>query len=219
MKQLYDYKNISIIHNEHTFFVSDEEIHYLFSQYGYSCASTTSFKKHSLFYHFVYNSSIIPLTLCKFDRSIEVAKWLSEFEYIMHDIHIDRPTFICPAGHYGQKIYYYLKNHTEYIKGFIDNDMLKQGTRVYGTQCHVYPIDILKEYNGLSISCILYAGPYTNELQSQLNKIHPNINYIKLERKSVDTKLAGITHKVIQRAIEYSSSNNELIYKATECES
>lgn len=219
MKQLYDYKNISIIHNEHTFFVSDEEIHYLFSQYGYSCASTTSFKKHSLFYHFVYNSSVIPITLYRVERGIEVNRWLSEFEYIMRDIHIYRPTFICPAGHYGQKIYYYLKNHTKYIKGFIDNDLLKQGTRVYGTPCHVYPVDILTDYKDVSISCILYAGPYTNELQSQLNKIHPNIKYIKLERMTLENNIELMNHKVIQRAIGYSSSNNESIDNTTRCES
>jgi len=186
MEHLYDSKNISIIHNEHTFFVSNAEIQYLFSQYGYSCSSTINFKKHSIFYHFIYTPSIIPKTICKVERHLEIAKWLSDFEEIINNIKIDRPTFICPAGHYGQKIYHYIRCDKKYIKGFIDNDISKQKMRVYGTSCYVYPADILIDYKDISVSCILYAGPYTNELKQQLNSIHPNINFINLVKNDID---------------------------------
>ena len=52
--------------------------------------------------------------------------------------------------------------------------------RVYGTSYYVYPVNILKDYTATSVSCILYAGPYTCELQKQLNSIHPNINFINI---------------------------------------
>lgn len=180
MEHMYEYNNISIIHNEHTFYVSNVEIQYLFSNYGYSCSSMSSFKKHSLFYHFTYTSSIIPKPLVKVERYKELVKWLYRFKQNMNNITLDRPTFICPAGHYGQKICYYLQKNKEYIKGFIDNDLLKQGMRVYGTSYYVYPVNILKDYTDTSVSCILYAGPYTCELQKQLNSIHPNINFINI---------------------------------------
>jgi hypothetical protein len=113
-------------------------------------------------------------------RNREIIEFLSQFEERIQKIRLDKPTFICPAGHYGQKIYYYLQGFYPYIKGFIDNDPLKQGLRVYGTPCTVYSPDILSQYTAESICCILYAGPYTQELQVQLNRLHPSLEILDL---------------------------------------
>jgi FlaA1/EpsC-like NDP-sugar epimerase len=98
----------------------------------------------------------------------------------MKSIIVDTPCFICPAGHYGQKLYYYLQASKKNIKGFIDNDPLKQGKRVYGTPVYVYSPDILKTYRETTIYMILYAGPYVDELKLQLNRIHPKIIYVSV---------------------------------------
>ena len=105
MDHLYSCKNISVLHNEHTFFVGDEEIQYIFSSYGYSCAAATRFKNHSLFYQFVYEPASRPMLLCGSERSLVIKTYLTEFERAVSSCVIDRPCFICPAGHYGQKIY------------------------------------------------------------------------------------------------------------------
>lgn len=179
MDNLYKSKNISIIHNEHTFFIGDDEIKYLFSQYGYVCARSKVFKNHSLFYHFVYNESNMQLEVPRnLTRAENIKTYISDFELSIKKINITMPCFICPAGHYGQKIYYYLEKYHNHILGFIDNDISKQGLRVYGTPKTVYSPNILIEYKDNIISVILYAGPYTKELQSQLNLLHNNIYYI-----------------------------------------
>jgi hypothetical protein len=179
MENLYNSKNISIIHNEHTFFVGDNEIRYLFSQYGFSCSMFHEFKKHSLFYNFVYDPSIKPLPLYKnMERSEYIQSYLKNFEESIAKVIIDKPCFICPAGHYGQKIYYYLQKYSKHIIGFIDNDLSKQNKRVYGTSSHVYSPDILLKYANTVISIILYAGPYTVEIKNQLNLLHDSIEYI-----------------------------------------
>jgi len=181
MDNLYHSKNISIIHNEHTFFIGDDEIKYLFSQYGYSCASSKVFRNHSLFYHFIYNKSSIPLAVPRnIMRAENIKTYTSEFELSIKNININMPCFICPAGHYGQKIYYYLQQYSNYIIGFIDNDISKQGLRVYGTPKNVYSPNILTTYKDNMICVILYAGPYTKELQTQLNLLHNNIYYISI---------------------------------------
>ena len=181
MENLYKSKNVSIIHNEHTFFVGDEEIRYLFSQSGYVCKSLDGFKMHSLFYHFVYDHSSRPLTLHKnLKRSEYIQTYLKEFEETVSNLVIDRPSFICPAGHYGQKIFYYLQKYSANILGFIDNDISKQNKRVYGTTGQVYSPDILQKYKDTIINVILYAGPYTVELKAQLNLLHPRIEYISI---------------------------------------
>ena len=181
MDHLYASKNISILHNEHTFFVGDTEIRYLFSRYGYSCAGSYSFKNHSRFYHFIYDPAVLPLTLPNsIERSKHIKDYLSDFETSVKSVIIDRPCFICPAGHYGQKIFYYLQQYSTNIIGFIDNDVSKQGKRVYGTTAYVKSPDVLKTYRDNPISVILYAGPYINELKIQLNLIHKFITYITI---------------------------------------
>lgn len=179
MDHLYRSKNISILHNEHTFFIGDAEIRHLLSRYGYSCATSYSFKTHSLFYHFVYDPATVALThFNSMERSMNIKEYLSDFETSVKDIIIDRPCFICPGGHYGQKIFYYLQQYCNNIIGFIDNDASKQGKRVYGTPRYAYSPEILKTYRENPICLILYAGPYTNELKEQLTRLHDSITFI-----------------------------------------
>jgi hypothetical protein len=177
---LYASKNISILHNEHTYYVGDNEIRYLFSQFGYSCAKSYNFRTHSLFYHFIYDVETLPLSLYRTDRASSIQSVFLDYENRIGNITITTPFFICPGGHYGQKIYYYLSQFKNYIKGFIDNDPLKQGKRVYGTPAYVYSPDILTNYKDTNITLILCAGPYTEELKKQLDLIHAYITYIDI---------------------------------------
>jgi len=177
--ELYTSENISVMHNEHTYYVGDKEIRYLFSQYGYSCNASYNFRKHSLFYHFLYDVSVVPLYL---EPVLEVGKNMQriflKYQTTLEEIIIDKPFFICPGAHYGQKIYYYLQKFSKFMKGFIDNDPLKQGKRVYGTPFYMYSPDILAKYTETTVYIILYAGPYTEELKKQMNLLHPSIEYL-----------------------------------------
>jgi len=179
MSHLYDTKNIFILSNEHTFFVGDNEIKSLFSQFGYSCIKSYDFRTHSLFYHFRYNTvtSIVPLKYNSI-RINGIKEILIHYETLMKNINIDNSCFICPAGYYGQIIYYYLQRFSKYIQGFIDNDPLRQDKRVYGTSAYVFSPNVLIKYRNTPIYIILYAGPYTDELKTQLNLLHQSIIYI-----------------------------------------
>lgn len=171
MINLLDNKSSSIIHNEHTFFIDDIFIRYLFSRKGYELINSKKFKNHSIFYQF-------EKTNCK------VSELLNR-EYIkntMYDIYLnlqDRFTncifqensFIVPAGHMGQLVYNVSKPKS--ILGFLDNDKAKQGKRQYGTPYNIFPFDELNKYQS-EINIYIYAGVYVNELLSQLN-IYKNV--------------------------------------------
>ena len=78
------------------------------------------------------------------------------------------------------KNFYYLRHYHKNIIGFIDNDVSKQGKRVYGTTGYVYSPNILTIYKDNPIYVILYAGPYINEIKTQLNLLHTSIIYINI---------------------------------------
>jgi hypothetical protein len=179
MNYMCDTKNISVLNNEHTFFLGSDEILYLFSQFGYICSSMKPFRNHSVFYHFVSDPSCAPIAIKpNIERALIQCEIVKEYQAICDSIVINTPCFICPAGHYGQKLYYYLRRYSSFIEGFIDNDTSKQGKRLYGTLASVYSPNILQIYKDKHISIILYAGPYTEELKKQLNLLHPSISYI-----------------------------------------
>ena len=167
MKHLVESNNISVVNTEHTFYIDTSRLITLFSEFSYDCNCVFYFRNHSVFYHFVPKTSASILGI------------FLKYENIFNNIVIDKPCFICPGGHYGQKIYYYLKRYKHFIKGFIDNDTSKQNQTVYGTSAMVYSPDILKTYQG-NICILLYAGPYTDELRAQLNSLHSSIEFIDI---------------------------------------
>jgi hypothetical protein len=180
MTHLYETKNISIIHNEHTFFITSSELDYMFSLYNYRNVLESKFENHSIFYKFTYDTHVDKLCLIKNEnlQSDYIRDIFTNVEKKFKDIIVNTKCFICPAGHYGQKIYYYMQHYSNYIQGFLDNDSTKQNKRVYGTPNYVFSPDILSTYLSDNVTVILYAGVYTEELKTQLNKIHPNITYI-----------------------------------------
>jgi hypothetical protein len=181
MEEMCSSENMSILHNEHTYYIGNYEIKYMFSQFNYYCNSSYEYKTHSRFYHFRYMADMIPLSLIpSFSYRDRIIHIFSKYPLLIKNININTPCYICPAGHYGQKIYYYLKNFHKSIKGFLDNDPLKQNKRLYGTPLYIYSPNILATESSNKIYIILYAGPYINEIKKQLDMIHTNITFINI---------------------------------------
>lgn len=181
MEHLSSSENMSVLHNEHTYFVGDYEIKYVFSHFNYTCISSYEFKAHSRFYHFVFDYSSLPRHLnTSLLYTNQILNIFQKYQILTGDLDINAPCFICPAGHYGQKIYYYLNRFHGFIKGFLDNDPLKQNKRMYGTPLNVYSPTHLETYKNTKIYIVLYAGPYTNEIKGQLNGFHSDIEFISL---------------------------------------
>jgi hypothetical protein len=177
MDILYERKNVGVLHTEHTYFIGYTEAISLFSEFGYTCLTTRKFNDHSYFFYFEKGISTEPY-VPNLSRLTLMRSIFEDGAAALNSIVIDSPCFICPAGLYGQRIHYYLKQYSQYINGFIDNDPLKQGKNLYGTGIKVYSPSILSAYASAKISVILYAGPYTKEIQANLDRIHPNIHYI-----------------------------------------
>jgi len=174
MMHLLEEKSLSVLHFEHTFFIDKIFASYLFSEKGYDLIRVNEFKKHSLFMEFEKTNC---KTLDLYPRHDIPSKMLSIYNEKIHKIsqyRIKPNSFIVPAGHMGQLIYHLIK---PVLLGFLDNDTSKQNNRQYGTPYMIYPVDKIKEYGDINV--YIYAGPYLNELLTQLNK-YKNINIIIL---------------------------------------
>lgn len=173
MEHLLTLGSPSIIFNEHTYYVDIYLINWLFSNYGYKLTQLLEFKKHSLFIKFekvnvdqkieLVNNKNIAIKMLEIHNMIEE-------RFKLHNIPPN--SFIVPAGHLGQLFYTIAK--PEHIIGFLDNDLSKQGHRVYGTPYYVFSFDKLKEYNNESVHIFIYGGLYTDELIAQIKLINPN---------------------------------------------
>jgi hypothetical protein len=171
-------KNIYILHNEHTFLCTDYFIEYLFKINGYNCLKKQNFLNHSIFYMFSRTNSKENVKLIpQIEISDKLINILNELDSRFLSIDLDSECYIAPAGHYGQKIYYYLhEKYNKYILGFLDNDVSKIGNRMYGSDKYIYSPEILTKYKDIKI--IIYAGPYLNEIKKQYLQINPNIIFI-----------------------------------------
>jgi hypothetical protein len=160
------------IHTEHTYFADELDIINLFEKNSYILENVKKFEKHSIFFHFSRKEGVVPRGgNLRPDREYELFCNFEKRREILENITIKDDTYIIPAGHFGQIVYYYLKS--EKIKGFIDNDNNKQNKRVYGTPLMTFS---LTEINPTNI--ILYAGAYSDEISKQIKYIHPTCNVL-----------------------------------------
>ena len=180
MNSLLKTNNIAILHVEHTFYIDENDIKSMFSKGGFVCSAQQYFKNHSVFFHFKRQSQCVPFTYINTDRLIQQQNICKNIDTFFSSVKIENRCFIAPAGHYGQKIYYSLQHYSDYIIGFLDNDLCKIGKRVYGTPKFVFNPSELTKYKEQQITIILFAGPYKNEIKNQYNQIHTNINYIEI---------------------------------------
>jgi hypothetical protein len=172
---------ISFIHIEHTFFLTVEMMHYMFSKHGYTCKSMIPFKSHSFFFHFVESDLCEPFEINKEKAGVYKIHFRNYFEKrnkLFEDIIIDTEFYIAPSGHFGQFIYHNLERYKDKMLGFLDNDVSKIGKRMYGTHLLNYPTSEIKKHNKIIV--LLHAGPYLSEIKKQLLEYNPLINFIDI---------------------------------------
>jgi hypothetical protein len=172
--------NIFILSNEHTFFCNEYFTEYMFQQYGYECETKHMFRDHSIFFRFKFTSLLPKVVIPQIEISNKLASVIKNVEQRLRSIKTDSECFIAPAGHFGQKIYHYIKDKNSNILGFIDNDKSKIGKRSYGSDKTIFSPDILKDYKDRQLNIIIYAGPYLKEIKKQFNDLHPSLDFIEV---------------------------------------
>jgi hypothetical protein len=180
------FKRIPIVHQEHTFFCSFDNIKYLFGFYGYKCIESYFYINQSIFFYFGLSSITIPKEINFFENSSHITTNLIDaYKYnedIISNLNILDSFYISPAGLYGQILYHFLKDVCKNkCLGFLDNDPSKNGKRLYGipkNHGNIYKMDEIKNKENLLI--ILYNGPYAEEIKNQLLDINSTLKITKV---------------------------------------
>lgn len=167
----------SILHIEHTYSYSEEDIEALFSEFSFGCVTKQWFGNHSLFYHFTKSTpSRLP-----YSNSDVLLNHFQERKELIEAISITIPCFIAPAGHFGHILYYHLSNASKKnILGFLDNDTTKQGHRMPGTPCTIFSPKTLEKYKDTTIQIMLFGGVYNDEIKKQFLSYTLNLEFIEI---------------------------------------
>lgn len=180
----------AIINIEHTFFCDTTYIIHLFKQFDYVCRQIYEFDGNSVFYYFV-KDLCIPETIADDNNSYAlkitnnvylldtIKNYFVEREQKIRSISINTPNcFICPSGHYGQLTYNYLNViNKKKVMGFLDSDIMKIGSRVYGTNLQTYAKSHIQRY-AREITVIIVSERFRKEIREELFKLNSGIRFI-----------------------------------------
>ena len=177
LEALYTSGSKSILHIEHTYSYSENDIEALFSEFSFGCVMKQWFGTHSLFYHFIKSTPL----LLPYSKSEILVDHFQERKELIEAISITMPCFIAPAGHFGHILYYHLSEESKKcILGFLDNDTMKQGHRMPGTPCTIFSPIVLQKYKDTSIQILLFGGVYNDEIKKQFLSYTLNLEFIEL---------------------------------------
>jgi hypothetical protein len=174
MPHLLETKNINILHNEHTYYIDKIYIEWLFSQYNYTLVDYYEFNNHSLFFNFKQTDVVNKYDITNRPKLAENINTILNSQ-VLRDVQIKPGSFVIPAGLFGQMLYHITNMN---IAGFIDNDRMKQGFRVYGTPYVVFGFDEILRHDNITV--YIFAGPYAKEIIKQLHGYSKHIEIIEL---------------------------------------
>lgn len=169
-----DKKYTNCINFEHTVFLTEPYVDHLLAKHGFRIQNKSYFRTdHSIFYSCVRDSSVKPTPLAPNLYAINrrlYENFVSYHEALIVDLNeriskTDKPLYLFGAHVFAQ----YLLGfglRTDKIIGLLDNDMNKQGRRLYGTNLTVYSPKVLR--NASNPAVILKAGVYNDEIKADI---------------------------------------------------
>jgi hypothetical protein len=160
---------------EHTYYVCLENMKFLASICGWTVETVEKFQKHSVFLK-LKRGLVEKSGSCNLDY-MKIKDYFLRLENQLAAVKLTESSYCFPGGHFGQLLYYYLDEESrKNIIHFVDNDVTKQGKRIYGTDKYMVGIRGLKENK----TCVISNTPYSEEIIGTIRKFYGVINIIKL---------------------------------------
>ena len=174
MQVMLERKYTNCINFEHTIFLTEPYVEYLLAKHGFKIDKKEYFMDdHSIFYGATKDSSVTPISL---DENLYNANKKLYLEYIKYHEELvedlnqkikqaNSPIYLFGAHVFAQYLIAFGLD-TKNIVCLLDNDLNKQGKRLYGTDKKVSLPKILKDVKNPIV--VLKAGVYNNEIKKDI---------------------------------------------------
>ena len=185
MEHLLDIKALppAGMHFEHTVFLNRYNIQMLFKRYAFRLVAYNKFQNHSEFYCFKsqdlsldeWEGWFTPMPNKYQNSTQSVYDSKQEKIELYNKKMIDRPSFVYGA-HIQTQMLIKMGLNEYSLLGALDNDALKQGKYVNGTNLKVYPLSEITKHQFPLVLCDM--GAYNDEICDQLRSLNPYVEIV-----------------------------------------
>jgi len=171
---------------EHTYFLTLENLGYMAAKTGFEILSVSNYINHSFFVKLKKTKvAEVDIQRTKVSNQLNLKNFdllwngLAQFvEKTKLSIYANPnvTTYIFGAHVFSQSLYYLGLEECD-ITGVLDNALIKQGRRLYGTPYEVFQPETIKNLE--SVRVILKVANYQSEIREQLIQINKNVEIIE----------------------------------------
>jgi len=187
LEEMLKRKYTNALNFEHTIFLTEPYIEYLLSKHHFRVIKKEYFKEdHSIFYACIRDSKVhsydLPKDLFEYNKKIFL-EYVNYHHQLIDDLNSkirilqkDQKLYLFGAHIFSQNLISFGLN-VNHLDCIIDNDINKQGKRLYGTDLKVFSPKILSKYKNPVV--ILKAGVYNQEIKKNiLENINSNTSFL-----------------------------------------
>jgi 2-polyprenyl-3-methyl-5-hydroxy-6-metoxy-1,4-benzoquinol methylase len=176
LEEMLKRKYTNALNFEHTIFLTEPYIEYLLSKHHFRVIKKEYFKEdHSIFYACIRDSKVhsydLPKDLFEYNKKIFL-EYVNYHHQLIDDLNSkirilqkDQKLYLFGAHIFSQYLISFGLN-VNHLDCIIDNDINKQGKRLYGTDFKVFSPKILSNDNDPVV--ILKAGVYNQEIKKDI---------------------------------------------------
>jgi len=163
--------HMNVLNLEHSFFVENDFITAVFSNYGFKLVNYYKYDSHAVFFHFERNDMVVPLSLIHNNCDILVYNFFNRIETSIKLMNErlstkgDIPVYIWPSSHQTQYLFINGLDYTK-IDGLLDNHPSKFNSYLYGYDIVCSSFKELMETTGPAL-IILNGGCYNKEIVNE----------------------------------------------------
>jgi len=174
--------HMNVLNLEHSFFVENDFIISVFSNYGFKLVNYYKYDSHAVFFHFERNDEIVPLSLIHNNCDTLVTNFFNRIEKSIKQINErlstkgNTPVYVWPSSHQTQ---YLFINGLDYNKvdGLLDNHPSKFNSYLYGYNIVCTSFKELMS-SSMPALIILNGGCYNQEILKEYKSNSSNKEFL-----------------------------------------
>ena len=175
---------VNTLNFEHTYYITDDVVNYLFTNAGYKLINKEIFVNHGLYYCFEKTEDSKNFNLPEKSYNLNKEAYINMIDHYKNEvkeynniINQHKGDVFLFGGHIFSQFLLYLGLETDKIISILDNSKQKNNKRLYGYNLKIELPDKIKSSNSPLV--ILKVGQYFEEVKEQLLSLNSSVKIIK----------------------------------------